>query len=280
VTGSLLTILSVTTAQVTSWLPPVQLRRVPVKDNCQQTRHRIGATLQPNPFFPQGAIFFCPQRAQAIDSEDPGASFFFLIHEYGHLALNTRDEAAADDWAANQLQNIPRGAVILPAVVRHFLRHAQAFDPQYGSNLDRAWRVAVHGGLPVAQWPPQLLRYQESRAQAARRGTAVRLWLPGGYLNQAELLLSVDGQSIGFLSTEPPSNKLICQALGAGRHVLTAMDVWLYHRDKPDAKKVEMARQLSTSCKIEPRSFASPLELVLRYGDGDLELAAVLEPLR
>jgi hypothetical protein len=271
--------LSVTTAQVAQncWSPPVHLRRVPVKDNCQQTRHRIGATLQPNLFYPHGAIFFCPERARVIDSVDPGASLFFLVHEYGHLALNTRDEAAADGWAARQLQGAPRGAVMLRAVVRHFLRDGQAFDPQYGSNLERAWRVAVHGGLPLAQWPPDLLRYQESRAQTAGRGTAVRLSLPAGYLNQAELLLSVDRQAIGFLSTEPPSNELTCGALGAGRHVLAVTDVWLYHRDRPDTKKSEIARQLSTSCTIEPTSFAPRLGLILRYGEGDLQLTGVLE---
>ncbi|HEY0792098.1 MAG TPA: hypothetical protein VGD78_13625 [Chthoniobacterales bacterium] len=279
-TGFLVALLSTTTARETQslWLPPVYLRHVPVKEDCQQTRHRIGATLQPNLFYPHGVIFFCPERARAIDAANPGASLFFLVHEYGHLALNTRDEAAADDWAAGQLQNVPRGPAVLRAVVRHFLRAGRSFDPHYGSNLERARRVAVYGGWPRAQWPPELLRYAENRAQTERKGTTVRLLLPAGYLNEAELLLSVDERPVGFLSTDPPSGRLICPALGAGRHVLTATDVWLYHHDRSGTKKSEIARRLSASCIINPTTFTGQLELILRNDESGLELAADLDP--
>src|ERR1700742_3393957 len=64
------------------WLPPVALRQVPVLVNCHMTRRGVGVSLQPTLFYPQGAIFLCPERQREIDARRPGASRFFLIHEY------------------------------------------------------------------------------------------------------------------------------------------------------------------------------------------------------
>src|SRR6478736_4379726 len=102
------------------WVPPAGLRNVPVLDNCKMTRHGVGASVQPTVFYPKGAIFLCPERAREIDDRHPGASRFFLVHEYGHLAMRTREEAVADEWAARQLASVPAERGTLKAVIWYF----------------------------------------------------------------------------------------------------------------------------------------------------------------
>jgi len=131
------------------WQPPATLRQVPIRYDCRKTQHRVGAAQQPNPFFWHGAIFLCPERMRAIDARHPGAARFFLVHEYGHLALRTEDEAAADEWAARELAAIPTERQTLLAAIAHFLDDADVFDPLYGTGLDRARRIALAAKLSV-----------------------------------------------------------------------------------------------------------------------------------
>ena len=138
------------------WQPPPTLRQVPIKYDCRKTQHRIGAALQPNPFYWHGAIFLCPERIRSIDAKHPGASRFFLVHEYGHLALHTENEAEADEWAAKQLAAIPKERETLRAVLQHFVDNAGIDDPLYGTGIDRAFRIANAARLPAADWPSRL----------------------------------------------------------------------------------------------------------------------------
>jgi hypothetical protein len=152
----ILSILFVPSIAPAQWQPPAALRRVPIKYDCKKTQHRVGAALQPNPFFWNGAIYLCPERMHAIDARHPGASRFFLVHEFGHLALHTEDEAAADEWAAKQLAAIPEERETLRAVLLHFVDDANVYDPLYGNGLDRAIRIAKAARLPNSERPPQL----------------------------------------------------------------------------------------------------------------------------
>jgi hypothetical protein len=93
---------------------------------------------------------------RSIDAKHPGASRFFLVHEYGHLALQTEDEAAADEWAARQLAAIPKEHETLRAVLQHFMDDAEVYDPLYGTGIDRAFRIANAARLPTADWPSRL----------------------------------------------------------------------------------------------------------------------------
>jgi hypothetical protein len=103
------------------WLPPDSLRDVPVLDDCNITRHGIGLSVQPNLVYPHGAIFMCSEREREIDARHPGASRFFLVHEYGHLAMHSRLEAVADEWAAKQLARVPAETGTLRAVLLYFV---------------------------------------------------------------------------------------------------------------------------------------------------------------
>ena len=103
-------------------------------------------SFQPTLFNPHGIIYLCPDRAGAIDQRHPGASFFFRVHEYGHLALGTRDEAAADAWAAEQLSRSDAGRAVLRAVLAHFVDIGQKFAPYYGTGFYRGLNVATTAG--------------------------------------------------------------------------------------------------------------------------------------
>ena len=93
---------------------------------------------------------------RSIDAKHPGASRFFLVHEYGHLALHTENEAEADEWAAKQLAAVPRERETLRAVLQHFVDNPGVDDPLYGTGTARAFRIANAARLPTADWPSRL----------------------------------------------------------------------------------------------------------------------------
>ncbi|MBW0000449.1 MAG: hypothetical protein JO015_15225 [Verrucomicrobia bacterium] len=256
-----------------AWSPPPELSGVRVRWDCAHTRHGIGVAIQPNFVYPRGAIFLCPERARAIEAANPSASRFFLVHEYGHLALCTRDEGAADRWAATQLKGTRGGRQVLSAAVAHFLRRPEMFDPLYGSNLDRALRVAESGDLPLRDWPARLILYRRRCELAAAERPVARVQLAPGYINRAEMILVVDGHAVGYLSTQPPSTGLLCPPLSAGPHEIKAVDVWIYH-DEPGERSVMVARSLAADCKLEGHAGKTVL-LSLAY-DEDLDLRAEL----
>jgi hypothetical protein len=71
------------------WSPTGPLTNVPLVPNCQQTGGDI-AVAGP------GVIFWCPLKAQQINSTVPDAGHFYFVHEYGHIALGTSSEPSAD----------------------------------------------------------------------------------------------------------------------------------------------------------------------------------------
>jgi len=252
------------------WVPPPDLRKVRVQDDCARTRHGIGLSIQPSPFHPHGEIFFCQDRAHAIDAVHPGASRFFLVHEYGHLALHTRDEGEADEWAARQLAVAAGGKQILQAAVLHFLDEATRFDPLYGSGLDRALRIARAGGVPEAVWPPRLREYEQTRAVAMAQGITIRLRLASGYANRAEMTVFVDNQAAGFL-TNRVDEPFFLPRLGAGLHRLSVGDVWLFHIRK-DGSRFEIARKLYAETEFK-LAISRQLALDLDYDSENLTIA-------
>lgn len=252
------------------WMPPANLRKVLVEDDCARTGHGIGLSIQPSLIRPNGEIFFCQERARSIDAAHPGASRFFLVHEYGHLALHTRDEAEADEWAARQLAATAGGKRILQAAILHFLDEATHFDPRYGNGLDRALRIAREGGVPKAAWPARLREYEQARAVAANQGTTVRLRLAPGYVNRAEMILYVDDQAIGFL-TSRAKEPFVLPRLGSGLHLLRISDVWLFHTGE-DGSRFEVVRGLQAGTEFKLNT-SRQLALDLAYDGQDLTIA-------
>ena len=214
------------------------------------TRHGIGVALHPTVFYPNGAIFLCPEREREIDARHPGASRFFLIHEYGHLAMRTREEAVADEWAAKQLAAVPAERSTLRAVLLHFVDQGAFFDPLYGTGFDRALRVARAAGIAEREWPAQLAAYAKSVETKIANGTLLILRRPDGYTNAAQMIISLDRQPIGFLSTVDEDEPLELPKLSPGRHFVEALQVWLYHIE-PSGIKSEVARGLQAEIEFE-----------------------------
>jgi hypothetical protein len=232
------------------WVPPAALRNVPVLTDCNMTRHRVGVSLQPTLFWPEGAIFLCPKREREIDARCPGASRFFLVHEYGHLAMRTREEVVADEWAAKQLAMVPAERGTLRAAILYFVDEGSLFDPLYGAGFDRALRVARAAGIEERDWPLPLAAYAKAKAARIDNGIRLTLRVHDGYTNAAQMVVWVDRQPVGFLSNVDEKKPLDLPKLAPGRHHVQALQVWLYHAE-PSGVKSEIARRLQAECEFE-----------------------------
>jgi hypothetical protein len=248
------------------WTPPAALRDVPVFDDCNKTRHGVGLSVQPTLLYPHGAIFMCTQRERAIDARHPGASRFFLAHEYGHLAMKSREELVADEWAAKELAAVPAERGTLQAVLWHFVEQGTLFDPLYGSGFDRALRVARAAAIPVSEWPPPLVSYANTQEKAKANGVSLALQMTGGDANGAEMVIFLDKEPIGVLSNLDGTKPLDLPQLAPGHHEIQASQVWLYHVD-PSGAKSEVARRLQAECSFESTG-KKAVAVDLRY-DGD-----------
>jgi hypothetical protein len=251
------------------WAPPGPLRNVPVLADCHMTRHGVGVSLQPTLFYPYGAIFLCPEREREIDTRRPGASRFFLVHEYGHLAMQTREEAVADEWAAKQLAMVPAERGTLRAVIFYFVDEGRLFDPLYGTGYDRALRVARAAGIGEREWPMPLVAYAKAQEFKRATGTSLTLRVEVGYTNAVQMIIYIDRQPIGVLSNVDGERPLVVPKLVPGRHLIQALQVWLYHTE-PSGVKSEVARGLQSECEFESTG-KNGIAIDLRF-DGDTVL--------
>jgi hypothetical protein len=255
-------------------VPPAQLHNVPVMADCNRTRHGVGVSLQPTLFYPNGAIFLCPEREREIDRRRPGASRFFLVHEYGHVAMRTRDEAVADQWAARQLAQVPAERGTLRAVLFYFVDEGALFDPLYGTGFARALRVARAAGIEEREWPPPLVAYAKAEEVKKATGTSLTLRVQDGYVNGAQTVIYIDRQPIGVLSNVDEEKPLELPKLASGRHLIQALQVWLYHVE-PSGVKSEVARKLQAECEFDSTG-GKTIAIELRF-DGDTLLIRAAE---
>jgi hypothetical protein len=208
------------------WNPPDSLRGVPVRDDCKKTHGGIGLSAQPSLFNPHGVIYLCPDRAAAIDRRHPGASFFFRVHEYGHLALGTRDEASADAFAAEQLSHTDAGRVVLRAVLTHFVDIGEKFNPYYGTGFYRGLNVATTGGIDRKTWPRPLIAYQQKWENRLKQNGSISFRSKQNKVFDG--LVVIDGDTIGFFDTLHPDRLLPLPVLTEGKHNLSLVNVWNY----------------------------------------------------
>jgi hypothetical protein len=254
------------------WAPPGALRNVPVLVDCKMTRHGVGVSLQPTLFYPNGAIFLCPEREREIDMRWPGASRFFLVHEYGHLAMRTREEAVADEWAAKQLAMVPDERGTLRAVLLYFVDEGTLFDPLYGTGFDRALRVARAAGIAEREWPSPLVAYAKAQEVKRATGTSVTLRVQDGYANAAQMIIYIDRKPIGVLSNVDGRKPLELPKLVPGRHLIQAFEAWLYHAE-PYGVKSEVARRLQAECEFESTG-KNAIAIELRFVGDTLSIRA------
>jgi len=89
---------------------------------------------------PDGKIYYCAQRMADIEYKFPGAGNYFILHEYGHIFLQSGNEREVDCWTANELanNNSKEAKNILKSAMK-FLKLYKLYDPKYGgTGEDRA----------------------------------------------------------------------------------------------------------------------------------------------
>jgi hypothetical protein len=118
------------------WVPSGPLAAVPVVRDCDETGGDVAVSRLDPP-----TVYLCPQIVRLVRRDDPGAEHFYFVHEFGHIAMATSDEAAADCWAAKELADAPHGSRYLRAAIAHFRRRAPEPSRRYGTPQERAERI-------------------------------------------------------------------------------------------------------------------------------------------
>jgi hypothetical protein len=111
------------------WVPVGGLLDVPVIQNCTLTQGRV-AVAKPD------GVFLCKAKVAEVEAQTADASHFFIVHEYGHLAIRTTSGKLADCWAAHRLAEAPNG----PHYVKQWIKHWRIYgtpDPSFGSREQR-----------------------------------------------------------------------------------------------------------------------------------------------
>ncbi|HEY2558175.1 MAG TPA: hypothetical protein VGI48_00520 [Caldimonas sp.] len=118
------------------WRPTGPLASVLVVDDCNETGGDVMVSRLDPP-----TIYVCPTVVRLVRKDHPGAEHFFLVHEFGHIALQTSDEAAADCWAAHELVGVRHGRRSLDAAIALFRARGEDDSRRYGSPRERAERI-------------------------------------------------------------------------------------------------------------------------------------------
>jgi hypothetical protein len=118
------------------WVPSGALAKVLVVRDCDETGGDVAVSRLDPP-----TIYLCPRVVELVRKKDPGAEHFYLVHEYGHIALATASEAEADCWAARELAKARNGERYLNAAIRHFMHRPDQPSARYGSPRRRAERI-------------------------------------------------------------------------------------------------------------------------------------------
>ena len=141
------------------WVPTGPLAGVLVVQDCTQTAGDVAVSRLDPP-----TVYLCPTVVRLVRQKDPGAEHFYFVHEFGHIALQTSDEAAADCWAAHELAAAPHGERYLRAAIEHFRRRPDQPSRRYGTPKERAERIrscaedAAQGEETIAPAPPPAAR--------------------------------------------------------------------------------------------------------------------------
>jgi len=133
-----LLILAVASAADAQWVARGALATVPVIRDCTETGGDVAVSRLDPP-----TVYLCPHVVALVRKKDPGAEHFYFVHEFGHIALNSSDEAAADCWAARELAQARNGSRYLATAIAHFRQRPDDYSPRYGTPKQRAERIRI-----------------------------------------------------------------------------------------------------------------------------------------
>ncbi len=118
------------------WVPTGRLAAIPIIRDCNETGGDVAVSRLDPP-----TVYICPAVMAMIRKKNPGAAHFYFVHEFGHVAQGTSDEAVADCWAARELAKAPNGRRYLAAAIEHFRQRPDEASPRYGTPKERAERI-------------------------------------------------------------------------------------------------------------------------------------------
>ena len=95
--------------------------------NCAATQGGVATAT------PDGKIYYCAQRMANIEWKYPGAVDYFILHEYGHIVLQSGNEMQVDCWTAYEfsLMNTKKSNKSIKAAIK-FIKAFKLPDPKYG----------------------------------------------------------------------------------------------------------------------------------------------------
>jgi len=128
-------------------VPRGALATVPVVHDCDETGGDVAVSRLDPP-----AVYVCDRVVRLIRAKDPGAEHFYFVHEFGHIALQTSSESAADCWAARELVAAPNGRRALRIAIAHFRSRGDEPSARYGSPRERAERVRSCADEAMPGW--------------------------------------------------------------------------------------------------------------------------------
>jgi hypothetical protein len=138
---------SVPTGVHAQWIPRGDLARVLVVHECDETGGDVAVARLDPP-----TVYVCDRVVRLVRAKDPGAERFYLVHEFGHIALQTSSESAADCWAARELVAAPNGSRTLRIAIAHFRSRGDEPSARYGSPRARAERIRSCADEAMPGW--------------------------------------------------------------------------------------------------------------------------------
>ena len=143
------------------WVPSGALAAVRVVHDCDETGGDVAVSRLDRP-----TVYLCDRVVRLIRTKEPGAEHFYFVHEFGHIALQTSSESAADCWAARELVEAPNGSRFLRLAIAHFRSRADEPSARYGSPRERAERIRSCADEAMPGW--------DSSVSSRRRAAAGR----------------------------------------------------------------------------------------------------------
>ena len=143
------------------WVPRGDLARVLVVHDCDETGGDVAVSRLDPP-----TVYVCDRVVRLIRAKEPGAEQFYLVHEFGHIVLQTSSESAADCWAARELVEAPNGSRYLRIAIAHFRARGDEPSARYGSPRERAERIRSCADEAMPGW--------DSSVSSRRRAAAGR----------------------------------------------------------------------------------------------------------
>jgi hypothetical protein len=129
------------------WVPRGALAAVLVVHECDGTGGDVAVSRLDPP-----TVYVCDHVVRMIRAKDPGAEQFYFVHEFGHIALQTSSESAADCWAARELVEAPNGGRLLRVAIAHFRSRGNEPSARYGSPSERAERIRSCADEAMPGW--------------------------------------------------------------------------------------------------------------------------------